>query len=120
MTTRGSRPGDHRPNYAAGRPPGRSKRKVESVAGLTARLRAIMDSNFARVSVRGEVSDLKRASSGHVYFTLKDRSATIDAVVWRSRVPFLPRTLQAGVGVVAHGSLDVYPPRGSYSLVIVF
>ncbi len=74
---------------------------------------------LGRVSVEGEIAGLKRASSGHVYFDLKDRSARLSCVVWASGVR---RALAAmpkdGDLVAATGKLDVYAPRGSYSLVV--
>ncbi len=72
-----------------------------------------------RVAVEGELSGLKRHTSGHVYFDLKDAGARLSCVVWRSRreqaLRFEP---EEGAQVVAHGKLDVYAPRGSYSLIV--
>ena len=69
------------------------------------------------VWVRGEISNLKPAASGHLYFTLKDDDACVPCVMWRaasSRLPFRPAS---GMQVVARGAVDVYGPRGAYQLV---
>ncbi|MBI4617730.1 MAG: exodeoxyribonuclease VII large subunit [Planctomycetes bacterium] len=73
---------------------------------------------FERVLVAGEVSGMRRAGSGHVYLTLKDDGAQISAVLWRSQASRLRFDLTDGLEVVAEGTVDVYPPRGQYQLVV--
>ena len=77
---------------------------------------------FARVGpigVEGEVSRVTRAASGHVYFDLKDTAAKIACVVWKSQVPrAIGFDLAEGTQVVARGTIDVYAPRGGYSLIV--
>lgn len=73
---------------------------------------------LGRVSVEGEVSEVKRAASGHVYFSLKDSSARVPCVAWRSTVQRLKLELRVGDQVVVHGKIDVYEPRGSYNLTV--
>jgi len=74
---------------------------------------------LGRVAVEGEVSSLKRAGSGHVYFSLKDGEANLACAIWRSRVAGALRFgLEEGMRVVCHGAIDVYAPRGSYSLIV--
>ncbi len=71
------------------------------------------------VWVRGEVSELTRAPSGHLYFTLKDESAELSAVRFRSRTSRLaPVTVEPGTVVLAQGTLTVYEPRGRYQFVV--
>jgi exodeoxyribonuclease VII large subunit len=89
-----------------------------SVAEVTARVKDLVESRFADVWVAGEVSNLTRATSGHVYLSLKDESALLRGVVWRSTVPTLAIQPADGMQVVCHGRLEVYPPRGSYQLTI--
>lgn len=89
-----------------------------TVSRLTEEIHACLDS-LGRIHVEGELSGFRRAPSGHLYFDLKDEAARIACVVWRSHaaraVRFEP---EEGLQIVAHGRLDVYAPRGSYSLVI--
>ncbi len=70
------------------------------------------------VVVRGELSNVNPSSRGHVYLSLKDDSAAIRGVIWSSRAARLPFTPEDGMEVFATGSIDVYAPGGSYSLVI--
>jgi len=75
--------------------------------------------DLGRLAVEGELVGVKRAGSGHVYFSLKDENAVVNCAIWRSRVASAARfELQDGMRVVCHGRLDVYAPRGSYSLII--
>jgi exodeoxyribonuclease VII large subunit len=92
--------------------------KVLSVGELTREVKGLMEEAFAGVWVSGEISNLSRPSSGHIYLTLKDSEAQIRAVIWRSaavRIRFEPRE---GLEVIARGHLSVYAPRGDYQLVI--
>lgn len=91
-----------------------------SVSGLTRHLAALVreDVILQDVWVRGEILNVTRASSGHLYFSLKDADATIPAVMFRSaawRLRFRP---EAGTQVLAHGAVEIYPQRGQYQLVV--
>lgn len=92
---------------------------VLSVSELTRQIKDTIESRYARVLVRGEVSGFRGANArGHLYFSLKDESASIDAKIWAStaaRLRFAPRD---GLEVVAEGSVDLYEPQGRYSLII--
>lgn len=70
------------------------------------------------VWVAGEISNLSQPRSGHIYLTLKDDEAQIRGVIWRTAASKLSFDLEDGQEVLCHGELDVYPPRGSYQLVI--
>lgn len=86
------------------------------VSELTREIRARLEA-VGRVQVEGEVTGLKSAASGHLYFTLRDLDAQIACTVWRSAVASAVRfDLKEGAQVVAGGKLDVYGPRGTYSL----
>jgi len=89
-----------------------------SVSQLTEQIKSTLGTRFGGVSVRGEISDLTRASSGHCYFSLKDDTAKLSAVIWRSTAQRLKFKLEEGVEVVCRGGIDVYPPRGSYQLTV--
>jgi exodeoxyribonuclease VII large subunit len=92
--------------------------KVRSVSEVTAEVKGLLEEGFASVWVCGEVSNLARPGSGHVYLVLKDGQAQLRAVIWRGialRLRFDPRD---GLEVVVRGRMTVYPPRGDYQLVI--
>ncbi|MCA8979959.1 MAG: exodeoxyribonuclease VII large subunit [Planctomycetes bacterium] len=95
---------------------------VWTVGELNARIKGLLG-DLGRVAVEGEVSGLKRPASGHLYFDLKDKTRGVESVVhcaiWRSQVArALKQPLEEGAKVVAHGRLDIYAPRGSYSLIV--
>jgi exodeoxyribonuclease VII large subunit len=92
--------------------------KVLSVSQLTALIPGTLESTFQGVWVSGEVSEVSRPHSGHVYFTLKDAQAQIRGVIWRSSASRIRFKLEEGQEVICHGDLDVYPPRGTYQLVV--
>jgi exodeoxyribonuclease VII large subunit len=92
--------------------------RVLSVSQFTAQLKGVVESHFSSVWVAGEISNFSRPQSGHCYFTLKDDAAQLRAVVWRTAASRLKFDLQDGLEVVCRGSLDVYPPRGSYQMVV--
>ena len=85
---------------------------------MTARVKDMLESRFADVWVAGEVSNLTRASSGHVYLSLKDDGALLRGVVWRSTAASLAIEPADGMAVVCHGRIEVYAPRGTYQLTI--
>ncbi|MCE9547060.1 MAG: exodeoxyribonuclease VII large subunit [Planctomycetia bacterium] len=92
--------------------------RVLSVAELSTVIKALLEESLPAVWVSGEISNLSRPSSGHIYFTLKDEAAQIRAVMWRGTAARLRLDLHDGLQVVCEGGLDVYPPRGSYQLVV--
>ena len=89
-----------------------------SVSEISASLKRMVEDRFGFVRVKGELSGVKRAASGHVYLALKDENARLDAVMWRGtagRLSFLP---EDGLEVIATGKLTTYPGRSNYQLVI--
>ncbi len=91
---------------------------ILTVADLTVRIKNCLEQQFRSVWVAGEVSDLSQPRSGHFYFTLKDEFAQIRAVIWRSDAQRMRVEIRDGMQVVCRGQLDVYPPRGSYQLMV--
>jgi exodeoxyribonuclease VII large subunit len=86
------------------------------VSELTRLIRLRLE-DMGRVAVEGEVTRIVHAASGHVYFDLKDIDAKLACTIWRSQVQSAVRfKLEEGAKVIAHGKLDVYAPRGTYSL----
>jgi len=92
---------------------------VYSVTQLTRLIKLTLNEHLPeKVTVTGEISNFKRHSSGHLYFTLKDENAHLPAVMWRSnaeRTKFKPA---AGLAVVATGRIDLYEPQGKYQFYI--
>jgi exodeoxyribonuclease VII large subunit len=96
------------------------QRRVYTVSELNAAIRGILDAEFQDVWVAGEISGTKLASSGHYYFTLKERDAQVRCVCFRSTHRYLKFKPQDGVAVVARGRIDVFEARGEYQLIVEF
>lgn len=90
---------------------------IYSVSELTYLIKETLESRFPLVRLRGEISNFKRHSSGHLYFTLKDEEAQIPAVIWRTTASRLGFKIEDGLEVVVEGRIDVYPPSGRYQLI---
>ncbi len=88
---------------------------VGEIAGAVKRT---VEGAFERVRVRGEISGFTRAGSGHLYMTLKDETAALDAVVWRRAAARLAVRPENGLEAVCEGRLTTYAPRSRYQLVI--
>jgi exodeoxyribonuclease VII large subunit len=91
---------------------------VFRVGELTRDIKQILEEGFSNVWVEGEVSNLSRPASGHLYLTLKDAEAPLKAIVFRSVALRMRFDLRDGMSVVVRGRLTVYPPQGSYQLQI--
>ena len=87
-----------------------------SVTELTRSIKSTLEVKFSDVAVQGEISNFKRHSSGHLYFTLKDENAQVQAVMWRGRATNLFFTPQDGMKVIARGRITVYEVRGVYQI----
>ena len=96
----------------------RPRRQVLSVSELNAIARAALESTFPGVWVEGEISNFKRAPSGHLYFTLKDSAAQVGAVLFRSQAAGLRFRPEDGLKVQAFGRVSLYEARGSYQIVL--
>ena len=94
--------------------------RVLTVSGITQYLRALMESDeiLKDVWVSGEISTLSTPSSGHVYFTLKDSSASLKCVIWRPQAIRLRLKLQTGNAIEVHGAFSVYEAGGQYQLYV--
>ncbi len=89
-----------------------------TVGELALRLKRTIEDAFGLVRVRGEISGCKRAASGHLYLSLKDAEAVLDAVCWKGTAARLGVRPEDGLEVVCTGRLTTYPGRSKYQLVI--
>lgn len=87
-----------------------------TVSQLNNQIKAILESTFDRVTVRGEISRITYHSSGHVYFDIKDSTSTLNCVMFRGNVSKLKFRLEQGQDIVLDATISVYIPRGSYQL----
>lgn len=90
--------------------------QVLTVSQLNSMIRGTLESQFQEIWIRGEISNFKAHSSGHYYFSLKDKNAQISAVMFRgmnSKLKFRP---EDGLEVMVHGKVTVYEPRGNYQV----
>ena len=90
----------------------------ESVSELTERIKRSLETDFGQVALHGEVSNVARPRSGHIYFTIKDELASIRAVMWKNDSRRVAFDLTDGLAVRALGRLTVYAPRGEYQIVV--
>ena len=88
-----------------------------TITELTEQIRSCLESSFTVICVEGEISNCRPASSGHLYFSLKDSGAKIDAVMFKNRLKTLAFEPKDGMLLRVRGSLSVYAPRGTYSIV---
>jgi len=93
-------------------------RVVYKVSELTGRIREILEGEFPSVWVEGEISNLARASSGHLYFSLKDERSQLPSVMFRGDNAGLGFELEDGNRVLARGRISIYPPSGRYQLIV--
>ncbi|MED5396109.1 MAG: exodeoxyribonuclease VII large subunit [Pseudomonadota bacterium] len=91
---------------------------VLSVSEISGVLKQTVEQAFPRVRVRGELSGFKRAASGHLYFSLKDKDAVLNGVCWRGTAGRLELAPEDGMEVVATGRLTTYSGRSRYQIVV--
>lgn len=89
-----------------------------TVSELTARIKSALERGFSEVALRGEISNLSRPRSGHVYLCLKDDAAQVRAVLWKGDAQRVVFDLHDGLAVKVWGRITVYAPRGEYQLTI--
>ncbi|WP_207538096.1 exodeoxyribonuclease VII large subunit [Sabulicella rubraurantiaca] len=88
------------------------------VGELGGAIKRTLESAFGRIRVRGEMTEVKPYSSGHVYLSLKDGQAKVEAVVWKGTVPRVGLKPENGVEVIATGRISTYADRSKYQLII--
>lgn len=94
------------------------ERRTLSVSELNGRIRELLDQEFSDIWVAGEISGVRPAASGHIYFTLKDRESQLRCACFRSTARFLKFKPQDGLAVLARGRIDVFEQRGEYQLIV--
>lgn len=92
--------------------------KIQSVSELTKSIRGLLETEFTFVTVIGEISNLKKPHSGHLYFTLKDDAAQLRAVLFKQQQRYLSIKPQDGLEVICRGRISLYEPRGEYQLLV--
>ncbi len=95
-----------------------SGREILSVGELTRRIKRSIEDGVREVWVAGEISNLRPASSGHLYFTLKDEESQVPCAMWKGTAGRLRFRPEDGMEVVAFGRVDVYVPYGKYQLIV--
>ncbi len=96
------------------------QRKILGVSELSQQIKSLLEKEFPDVWVMGEVSNFRAASSGHLYFTLKDATAQIRAVCFRNQARYLKFKPQDGISVIVRGHVSVYEARGEYQLYVEY
>jgi len=90
-----------------------------SVSSLNTKIKSLLEATFMHILVEGEVASVTYHTSGHVYFSIKDKESSIKCVMWRSSVSRLKFRIEKGMHIVVEGSVGVYTPRGEYQFYAV-
>ena len=96
------------------------RKEIYSVSSLTNDIKAMLENRFPYVWIYGEISNLRIPSSGHCYFTLKDRNAQISGVIFRGQAARLKFRLEDGQTITGLGRVSLYEPRGTYQIIFEF
>ena len=92
--------------------------EIISVGELNKSAKYLLENNFSNVSVIGEISNLAKPSSGHIYFTLKDADGAIRCAMFRNQNIKLNFSPEDGDQCVLKGQVSIYAPRGDYQLIV--
>ncbi|MBD3674020.1 MAG: exodeoxyribonuclease VII large subunit [Planctomycetaceae bacterium] len=88
-----------------------------TITEFTSQVKELIEANFDTVTVVGEISNFIRASSGHLYFTLKDDKSQLRGIMWKGNAARMKFDIHDGLEVIVTGRLEVYAARGSYQLI---
>lgn len=91
---------------------------ILSVTEISLSLKACVEQVFSDIRVRGEVSGVKKAASGHIYFSLKDQDSVLSAVAWRGRDKTTQNAITEGLEIICTGKLSTYPGRSNYQMIV--
>ena len=92
--------------------------KPLKIAEITSLIKEILEGSFPSLTLEGEISNFRPSSTGHLYFTLKDDTSAISAVMFKGKSRYLAFTPKDGTLVHATGSISVYEARGTYQIII--
>lgn len=95
-----------------------TEKPILSVTEISLSLKACVEQVFSDIRVRGEVSGVKKAASGHIYFSLKDNDSVLSAVAWRGRDKITQAAIEEGLEIVCTGKLSTYPGRSNYQMIV--
>ncbi len=90
-----------------------------SVSSLNTKIKSLLEATFMHTMVEGEVASATYHTSGHLYFSIKDKESSIKCVMWRSAVAKMKFRIEKGMHIVVEGSVSVYTPRGEYQFQTV-
>jgi exodeoxyribonuclease VII large subunit len=93
--------------------------QMMSVSSLNIKIKSLLEATFMHILVEGEVASVTYHTSGHLYFSVKDKESSIKCVMWRSSVSKLKFRIEKGMHIVIEGSVGVYTPRGEYQFYAV-
>ncbi len=89
-----------------------------TVSELNRAVKVLLETNFQMLWVEGEISNLSRPQSGHLYFTLKDANAQVRCAMFRTRSGLSPIKIENGMQILAYAKISLYEGRGDYQLII--
>jgi exodeoxyribonuclease VII large subunit len=95
-----------------------NERRVYRVSELNAEIKGLLEARLGSIWVEGEISNFKLHTSGHVYFTLKDKDSQIRAVCFKGQMRMIRFRPEDGLSILAHGTITVYTPRGEYQILV--
>ncbi len=93
---------------------------ILSVSEFNREVRNLLEIRFPEIWLKGEISNFRRQSSGHCYFSLKDARSQVSAVIFRGDAGSLDLSIGDGMQVIVYGQVSVYEPRGSYQIIVRF
>lgn len=98
----------------------RSRQHIFQVSELNKNIKRLLEDTFPFVWISGEISNFRTPSSGHCYFTLKDATAQISAVIFRGQAAALKFRPEDGISIIGLGRISVYEPRGTYQVIFEY
>ena len=95
-----------------------TQNQIFTVTTLTHEIKSVLTARFSKIQVKGEVTNLKRQQSGHVYFSLKDESSQISCVLFSGVANKIEKLPKDGDQITIEGEISLYAPRGSYQIIV--